>query len=79
MASQNYIHEKYGGVVPELASRKHIEVITIIIKEALQSGISLKDISAVSVTNRPGLVGSLLVGVGAAKSIAMRKKYLLLP
>ena len=75
VASQNYIHEKYGGVVPELASRKHIEVITIIIKEALeQAGFKLKDISAVSVTNRPGLVGSLLVGVGAAKSISYGAK-----
>lgn len=75
VASQNRIHEKYGGVVPELASRRHIEVIDIIISEAiLQSGVTLDDIHAVSVTNRPGLVGSLLVGVGAAKAIAYAKK-----
>ncbi|OQA23366.1 MAG: tRNA N6-adenosine threonylcarbamoyltransferase [Actinobacteria bacterium ADurb.Bin346] len=75
VASQNDIHEKYGGVVPELASRRHIEMIDIIISEAmLQSGISLDDIGAVSVTSRPGLIGSLLVGVGAAKAIAYAKK-----
>ncbi len=75
VASQHEIHKKYGGVVPELASRRHIEVINIIIKEALeQSGIGIDDLSAVSVTNRPGLVGSLLVGVGAAKAICYAKK-----
>jgi N6-L-threonylcarbamoyladenine synthase len=75
VASQNEIHKKYGGIVPELASRRHIEVINIIIKEALeQSGIGIDDLSAVSVTNRPGLVGSLLVGVGAAKAICYAKK-----
>ncbi len=75
VASQHQIHEKYGGVVPELASRRHIEVIDIIISEAiLQSGVTLDEIHAVSVTNRPGLVGSLLVGVGAAKAIAYAKK-----
>lgn len=75
VASQHEIHEKYGGVVPELASRRHIEVIDIIIKEAIEkSGISLDEISAVSVTNRPGLIGSLLVGAGAAKAIAYAKK-----
>ena len=75
VASQNTIHEKYGGVVPELASRRHIEVIDIIISEAiLQAGVLLDDIHAVSVTNRPGLIGSLLVGVGAAKAIAYAKK-----
>ena len=75
VASQHQIHEKYGGVVPELASRRHIEVIGVIIKEAiLQSGLTLDDIHAVSVTNRPGLVGSLVVGVGAAKAIAYAKK-----
>ncbi len=75
VASQHEIHEKYGGVVPELASRRHIEMIDIIIREAiLQSGISLDEIGAVSVTNRPGLVGSLLVGAGAAKAIVYAKK-----
>ena len=71
VSSQNEIHEKYGGVVPEVASRRHIEMIDIVIQEALkQSDSGLEDIDAVSVTNRPGLIGSLLVGVGAAKAIS---------
>lgn len=70
VSSQDEIHRKYGGVVPEIASRKHIEVIDIIIKEAInKSGIDTNCINAISVTNRPGLIGSLLVGVGAAKAI----------
>lgn len=74
VASQNEIHKKYGGVVPELASRRHIEVIDIIIKEAIeQAGVELDEITAVSVTNRPGLIGSLIVGVGAAKAICYAK------
>lgn len=71
VSSQDEIHKKYGGVVPEIASRKHIEVIDVVISEALQkSGIGFDKIRAVSVTNRPGLIGSLLVGVGAAKAIS---------
>ncbi len=74
VSSQDEIHKKYGGVVPEIASRKHIEVIDIVINEALQrSGIDFDKISAVSVTNRPGLIGSLLVGMGAAKAISYSK------
>jgi N6-L-threonylcarbamoyladenine synthase len=75
VSSQDDIHRKYGGIVPEIASRKHIEVIDIVIKEALErSGVGLENIDAVSVTNRPGLIGSLLVGVGAAKAICYAKK-----
>jgi N6-L-threonylcarbamoyladenine synthase len=75
VSSQNEIHEKYGGVVPEIASRKHLEMIDIVIKEALfKSGIESSDIDAVSVTNRPGLLGSLLVGVGAAKAFCYFEK-----
>ncbi|MFO7928049.1 MAG: hypothetical protein R6U35_00085, partial [Candidatus Humimicrobiaceae bacterium] len=71
VSSQNEIHKKYGGVVPEIASRRHIEVIDIVIKEALaEAGVTIEDIDAVSVTSRPGLIGSLLVGVGAAKAIS---------
>jgi N6-L-threonylcarbamoyladenine synthase len=70
VSSQNEIHSKYGGVVPEIASRKHIEVIDIVIMEALkQAGLDAGRIDAVSVTTRPGLIGSLLVGAGAAKAI----------
>ncbi len=71
VSSQNEIHRKYGGVVPEVASRRHIEMIDIVIMEALEkAGIGLDAIDAISVTNRPGLIGSLLVGVGAAKAIS---------
>ena len=69
--SQLDIHKKFGGVVPEIASRKHLEVIDLIIDEALkQSHCSLEDIDAVGVTYGPGLVGALLVGVSAAKAIS---------
>jgi len=74
VSSQNEIHRKYGGVVPEVASRRHIEMIDIVIREALgKAGKSLEEINAISVTNRPGLIGSLLVGVGAAKAISYAK------
>ncbi len=74
VSSQNEIHRKYGGVVPEIASRKHIEVIQVVIEEALKkAGLGLDSIHAVSVTNRPGLIGSLLVGAGAAKAISYAK------
>ncbi len=74
VSSQDEIHKKYGGVVPEIASRKHIEVIDIVINEAMEkSGVDFGSINAVSVTNRPGLIGSLLVGVGAAKAISYSK------
>lgn len=71
IASQIDIHKIYGGVVPEIASRKHIECINHVIEEALaQAAVTLSDIDAVCVTYGPGLVGSLLVGVSAAKAIA---------
>lgn len=71
IASQIEIHQKFGGVVPEVASRKHLENINPVIIEALdKAGISLKEISAVAVTYGPGLVGALLVGVAAAKALA---------
>jgi len=71
VASQVEFHKKYGGIVPEIASRKHIEVINPIIKEALdQANITFKNVNAVAVTYGPGLVGSLLVGICAAKAIA---------
>ena len=65
------LHARYGGVVPEIASRKHIEKINQVIEEALeQAGVTLKEITAVAVTYGPGLVGALLVGVSAAKAIS---------
>ena len=69
--SQIDIHKEYGGVVPEIASRKHVEKINSVIYQALsEANISLVDIDAVAVTYGPGLVGALLVGVSAAKAIA---------
>lgn len=71
ISSQIDIHKLYGGVVPEIASRKHIEKINQVIQEALEeSGKTMEDIDAVCVTYGPGLVGALLVGVGAAKALA---------
>ncbi|GIQ61789.1 hypothetical protein PACILC2_03570 [Paenibacillus cisolokensis] len=72
VSSQIETHRKFGGVVPEIASRKHVESITMLMEEAVRSaGLSLQDITAVAVTQGPGLVGSLLVGVVAAKSLAL--------
>jgi len=71
IASQIDIHTKFGGVVPEVASRKHIEVISNVVQEALdEANMTLEDIDAVAVTYGPGLVGALLVGVQYAKSLA---------
>ncbi len=71
IASQIDIHKLYGGVVPEIASRKHIEKINQVIDEALaESGKTWDDLDAICVTYGPGLVGALLVGVGAAKAIS---------
>ena len=71
ISSQIDIHTLYGGVVPEIASRKHIERVNQVIEEALKAaGMQLEDMDAVAVTYGPGLVGALLVGVAAAKAIA---------
>jgi N6-L-threonylcarbamoyladenine synthase len=71
VASQVSIHRKYGGVVPELASRHHLQAILPVIHEALsQAEMELKDIDGIAVTQGPGLVGSLLVGIAAAKSLS---------
>ncbi|UFJ62592.1 tRNA (adenosine(37)-N6)-threonylcarbamoyltransferase complex transferase subunit TsaD [Brevibacillus sedimenti] len=74
IASQADIHKRFGGVVPEVASRRHVENITLTIEEALsQAGRSLDDIHAIAVTYGPGLVGALLVGVAAAKAISFAR------
>ena len=71
ISSQIALHTLYGGVVPEIASRKHIEKINQVIEEALkQAGVTLEDIDAIGVTYGPGLVGALLVGVAEAKAIS---------
>ncbi len=73
--SQIALHTQYGGVVPEIASRKHIEKINQVISEALQqAGVTLAEIDAVAVTYGPGLVGALLVGVATAKALAFAAK-----
>lgn len=75
ISSQIELHKLYGGVVPEIASRKHIEKINQVIEEALQeANVTLDDIDAIGVTYGPGLVGALLVGVAEAKAIAYAKK-----
>ena len=72
ISSQIATHERYGGVVPEIASRQHVESITLIMEQAIkEAGITFRDLSAIAVTQGPGLVGSLLVGIVAAKSLAM--------
>lgn len=75
IASQISTHEKYGGVVPEVASRMHIEVINKVVMEALdEANVTLKDIDAIGVTYGPGLVGALLVGLQYAKGLAFSTK-----
>ena len=75
ISSQIALHTLYGGVVPELASRKHIEKINQVIEAALaEAGVALEDIDAIGVTYGPGLVGALLVGVAEAKAIAYAAK-----
>ena len=72
VASQDALHERFHGVVPEIASRAHVERILPVIDEAVRrAGIKLSEIGAVAVANTPGLAGSLLVGVSAAKALAV--------
>lgn len=74
ISSQIELHKLYGGVVPEIASRKHIEKINQVIEEALEeANVTLDDVDAIGVTYGPGLVGALLVGVAEAKAIAYAK------
>ncbi|MEM7681402.1 MAG: tRNA (adenosine(37)-N6)-threonylcarbamoyltransferase complex transferase subunit TsaD [Planctomycetota bacterium] len=73
VASQHDLHARYGGVVPELASRAHVERLTPVVRAALdQAGLRIGQVDAVAVGHRPGLVGSLVVGVSAAKALAWR-------
>lgn len=80
ISSQIHIHQKFGGVVPEIASRKHIDVIDIVLNQALEkANVTLKNIDAIAVTYGPGLVGALLVGVSYAKALAYTLKKPLIP
>ena len=80
IASQADIHKKFGGVVPEVASRHHVEAITAVIEEAMnQANIQFSDLDGVAVCQGPGLVGSLIVGLQAAKAISFAHKIPLIP
>src|SRR5204863_5794967 len=71
VATQFELHAKYRGVVPEIASRAHIETILPVVREAIDhAGTSLNELDAIAVAHRPGLIGSLLIGVTAAKTLA---------
>ncbi|MBQ3112126.1 MAG: tRNA (adenosine(37)-N6)-threonylcarbamoyltransferase complex transferase subunit TsaD, partial [Firmicutes bacterium] len=71
ISTQVPVHRLYGGVVPEIASRRHLEMIRPVCEEALrEAGLTLADIDAIAVTHGPGLVGALLVGVSYAKALA---------
>jgi len=75
ISNQADIHKKYGGIVPELASRRHIEMIWPVVDEALKTaGISLRDLACIAVCHGPGLIGSLLVGCSFAKALCYAKK-----
>ena len=72
VASQIDVHALYGGVVPEIASRKHVECVSLVLKETLaQANVKIEELDAIAVTKGPGLVGSLHIGLQAAKTIAM--------
>jgi N6-L-threonylcarbamoyladenine synthase len=80
VASQAELHARYGGVVPEVASRRHLELIGPVIREALaEADLELGEISRIGVTCGPGLIGALLVGVSAAKAIAWSRELPLVP
>ncbi len=78
--SSQYFHGKYGGVVPELASRAHLKIISDITEEALEkASLSINDISALAVTSEPGLIGSLIVGSNYAKGLSLRYNLPVIP
>src|SRR3954470_24168123 len=80
VASQADLHAQYGGVVPEVASRRHLELVAPVIREALsEAGATLDDVDRVAVTQGPGLIGALLVGISAAKALAWSRRLPLVP
>ena len=80
VASQADLHARYGGVVPEIASRHHLELVAPVVREALDdASASLDDVDRVAVTQGPGLIGALLVGLQTAKAIAWSRGLLLVP
>ena len=80
VSSQAELHARYGGVVPEVASRRHLELVSPVLREALRdAGATLDDVETVAVTQGPGLVGALLVGLSAAKAVAWARRLPLVP
>ncbi len=80
VSSQADLHTRYGGVVPEVASRRHLDLLTPVVREALRAaGVALDQVERVAVTQGPGLVGALLVGVSAAKAVAWARRLPLVP
>jgi N6-L-threonylcarbamoyladenine synthase len=80
VASQADLHARYGGVVPEVASRRHLELTMPVVQEALvDAGATLGDVEAIAVTRGPGLIGALLVGLSAAKALAWSRRLPLIP
>ena len=80
VSSQAELHAKYGGVVPEVASRRHLELVTPVIREALhEAGAQLEHVQRIAVTQGPGLIGALLVGLSAAKALAWALRLPLIP
>ena len=80
ISSQGLLHARYGGVVPEVASRHHLELIDAVTADALeQAGVTLDDVERVAVTRGPGLIGALLVGVASAKALAAARGLPLTP
>jgi N6-L-threonylcarbamoyladenine synthase len=80
VSSQAELHARYGGVVPEVASRRHLELVSPVIREALAgAGVTLDDVDRIAVTRGPGLIGALLVGLSAAKAVAWSRRLPLVP
>lgn len=80
VASQIESHKRFGGVVPEIASRHHVEAVTLVVEEALEKAeMTMDDIDAVAITEGPGLVGALLIGISAAKALAFAHNKPLVP
>jgi N6-L-threonylcarbamoyladenine synthase len=80
VSSQADLHARFGGVVPEIASRRHLELVVPVVREALsEAGATLADVDRIAVTQGPGLIGALLVGVSAAKALAWARRVSLVP
>jgi N6-L-threonylcarbamoyladenine synthase len=80
ISSQDEAHARFGGIVPEVASRRHLELAVPVVEAALaDAGVSLEEVEAVAVTTRPGLIGALLVGLSTAKAVAAARRLPLIP